>query len=458
MATGSVDGLISGMSTSSVISGLMQVEAAPQTALKAKVATQQKVVTAYQGINAKMKSLLDAAKVLTDPTAWKGGVATSSSDAATATTTASSSTQSGSLSFRVNQLASAHSFVFGLPTATALTDIITNDSSISLTVNGVDKPVTITDGSLKGVVDAINKTAGLGVKATAFQVSPGNYTMQLSSTSTGAASEFSFTGGNINPFTGLGTVSLVSQGADAELALGDQDPPLLVKSSTNTFKDLMSGLTVTAAKKQQAIDPPVTVTVASDTEGIAAKVQAMVDAANAALSEIGTQTKNKSGAVAGGPLAGNSMMSQVTSSVLNTVSGGTAGNGSFKTVGIELTRNGDLTFDKAKFIAALNADPEGTQALFADTAQTDVTLKTGLADRMTAVADKATQTNTGTLSRLITSGNDAITDLNHRVDDWDVRLLARQATLQKQFGAMETALGKLKNQGNWLSGQLASLG
>ena len=455
---GSVDGLISGMSTSSVISGLMQVEAAPQNALKTKVATQQKVVTAYQGINAKMKGLLDAAKVLTDPAAWKGGVATSSSDAATATTTASSSTQSGSLSFRVNKLASAHSMVFGQPTATALTDIITNDSSFSITVNGVDKPVTVTDKSLKGVVDAINKTADLGVKATAFQVSPGNYTMQLSSTSTGKLSEFSFTGGVTNPFSGLGSVVPVSQGADAELALGDQDPPLLVTSSTNTFKDLMSGLTVTATKKQLLTDPPVTVTVASDTEGIATKVQAMVDAANAALSEIGTQTKNKSGAVAGGPLSGNSSMSQVSSGVLGTVSGGTAANGSYKSIGVELTRDGRLTFDKTKFIAALNADPEKTQALFIDTAETDVTKKTGLADKLAAVADKSTQTNTGTLSRLITSGNDAITDLNHRVDDWDVRLLARQATLQKQFGAMETALGKLKNQGNWLSGQLASLG
>ena len=141
-----------------------------------------------------------------------------------------------------------------------------------------------------------------------------------------------------------------------------------------------------------------------------------------------------------------------------TVSGGTGTNGSFKAIGIELTRDGQLTFDKTKFIAAFNADPVKTQALFIDSAEPDVTKKTGLADKLANVADVTTQTNTGTLSRLIISGNDAITDLNHRVDDWDVRLLARQATLQKQFGAMETALGKLKNQGNWLSGQLASLG
>ncbi len=456
---GSVDGLISGMSTSSVISGLMQVEAAPQNALKAKVATQQKVVTAYQGINTKMKALLTAAKALSDPVAWKGGVATSSSEAATASTTASSSTQSGSLTFRVNHLAKAHSVVFEspVPPITAPTDDIMVGTSFSITVGEppVVKPISVTDTSLQGVVNAINKTPDLGVKATAFQVSPGKYTMQISSTTVGALSKFDL---GSTPFSGLGEVQVVSEGTDAELSVGDSATPLKVTSSTNTFKDLMAGLTVVAAKEQAPTDPPVTVTVASDTEGVATKVQAMVDAANAALSEIASQTKNKSGAVAGGPLAGNSIMQQVSTRVLNTVSGGTGTNGSFKAIGIELTRDGQLTFDKTKFVAALTADPEKTQAFFVDAAQDDVTKKNGLADRMALVADKATQTNTGTLSRLIISGNDAITDLNHRVDNWDVRLQARQAALQKQFGAMETALGKLKNQGSWLSGQLASLG
>jgi flagellar hook-associated protein 2 len=454
---GSVDGLISGMSTSSVISGLMQVEAAPQTALKAKVATQQKVVTAYQGINAKMQALQTAAKAIGDPTAWKAGTATSSSDAATATTTATSSTQSGSLTFRVKQLAAAHSVVFD-GTVGATTDTIMTDPSFVIEVGGQAKIVTVADKSLKGVVDAINQTADLGVRATAFQISPGNYTMQLTSTTTGQASQFTFPNDNASPVPTRGAVTPVSEGADAELAIGDELTPLKVTSSTNTFKDLMTGLTVTVAKTQAATDPPVTVTVAPDSEGIATKVQAMIDAANSALAEIGTQTKNKSGEVAGGPLAGNSIMSMVSTSVLSTVSGGAGANGSFKAIGIELTRDGKLTFDKTKFVAAFNADPVKTQAYFIDSAEPDVTKKAGLADKLANVADVSTQTNTGTLSRLIISGNDAIKDLNQRVDDWDVRLQARQATLQKQFGAMETALGKLKNQGSWLSGQLASLG
>lgn len=446
---GSVDGLISGMSTSAVISSLMQVEAAPQTALKQKVSTQQKVVSSYQSINTKMSALLTAAKALNDPTAWKGSVATSSSDAATATTTAGTS---GSLTFRVKQLATAHSVIYGGHVA-ATTDSIMTGASFGITVNGTTTTITPTNGSLASVVDAVNNTANLGVRATAIQVSPGQYTLQLTSATTGAASAFT-----VNGIDSLGAANIATQGDNAVLSVGTTNP-VDVSSATNTFTGLMSGLTITATKAQAATDAPVTVTVASDTEGIASKVKAMVDAANATLSDIATQTKNKSGAIAGGPLAGNSSMQQLASTVLGTVSGGAGALGSFKDIGIELTRDGQLSFDKTKFLAALNADPVKTQSYFNSATDADANgVKDGLADKMVNVATVATQSNTGTLQRLITSGNDAITDLNDRISDWDVRLETRRASLQRQFTAMETALGSLKNQSSWLAGQLSSLG
>lgn len=451
MVSGSVDGLVSGMSTSSVISSLMSVEALPQTGLKNKVTTEQKVVTSYQSINSKMSGLLTASKALGDPLAWKGGTATSSSDAATVTASTTGTSGGGSLTFRVKQLAEAHSLVFDGTVADTGTSIMAG-TDFKININGVEKTITTADTSLKGVVDAINKTADLGVKATAFQKAPGQYTMQLTSSTTGADSAFDFV--DPSQFSALGSTQVATEGADAVLSVGTKTP-FEVKSSSNTFKGLLDGLTVNAAKVQKADDAPVTVTVASDTEAIAGKVQAMIDAANSALSEIGSQTRNKNGAVAGGPLAGNSMMSQLSTNVLGTVSGGAgAAGGSFKAIGIELTRDGQLSFNKTTFLAALNADPEKTKAYFIDSTNgTD-----GLTDKMTAVADKATQSSTGTLSRLITSRTDAITELNDRIGDWDVRLTARQATLQKQFTAMETALGSLKNQSSWLSSQISSLG
>ena len=61
------------------------------------------------------------------------------------------------------------------------------------------------------------------------------------------------------------------------------------------------------------------------------------------------------------------------------------------------------------------------------------------------------------LTSIITGRNNEISGLNDQISDWDVRLAAKREALQKQYADLEVALGKLKDQSNWLSGQLASL-
>jgi flagellar hook-associated protein 2 len=107
MAGMSVDGLVSGLDTTSLISQLLQVEAAPQQALKSKVVAQQRVVAAYQAVNARFVALQTAAEALIGDTAWDPVKATSSSTTVTATATAGA--QAGSLSFFVDTVASAYS-------------------------------------------------------------------------------------------------------------------------------------------------------------------------------------------------------------------------------------------------------------------------------------------------------------------------------------------------------------
>jgi flagellar hook-associated protein 2 len=43
------------------------------------------------------------------------------------------------------------------------------------------------------------------------------------------------------------------------------------------------------------------------------------------------------------------------------------------------------------------------------------------------------------------------------VSQWDIRLDLRKTNLQKQFSALEVAMGKMQQQSSWLSGQLANL-
>jgi flagellar hook-associated protein 2 len=441
-SSSTVDGLVSGLNTSQLISQLMQVESAPQAALKDKVGAQQKVVAAYQSVNTKLAALLTASDALTSASNWKSVKASSSSDAVVAT--ASNTATPGSITFTVAKLATAHSVVSATAGDTLSWGIVTGDVSIDF-ADGHSLHITPADSSISAVASAINAANG-GVKAAAVQVSPGQYRLQVTSSTPGANSSFTVSG-----LDGLGGFQVNALGADAQLTVGGGGPsPYQVTSPSNTFTDVLPGVTFTAAR---AGDTSVTVSAATDTDAVASRAQAMVDAVNAALAEIDKQSTYKSGSTAAGPLAGDFAARHLGQQLLDGVSAASAALGGLKKAGIELTRDGRLTFDKQVFTSAYNSDAAGTERLFDDAPN-------GVAQKLkslTTVATKGTGTSRGTLQQIIDNHNAAIKDLNDHISGWDVRLDTRRASLQRQFTALETTLGKMKDQSNWLSGQIASL-
>jgi flagellar hook-associated protein 2 len=82
----------------------------------------------------------------------------------------------------------------------------------------------------------------------------------------------------------------------------------------------------------------------------------------------------------------------------------------------------------------------------------------GLAQRLDSLVNEATNAVTGSITTAVTGRKKTMTRLDTQIADWDTRLALRKKTLQAQFTAMETALSKSKNQGNWLAGQISSLG
>src|SRR3954452_20822238 len=107
----SVDGLVSGLDTTTLISQLVQAESAPQTALKSKVSEAQAAVSAYQSINSRYAGLKSAADLVANPDTWTTPVATSSS--ATVKATSSATASIGRIDFDVTSTAKAHSIATG---------------------------------------------------------------------------------------------------------------------------------------------------------------------------------------------------------------------------------------------------------------------------------------------------------------------------------------------------------
>ena len=441
MAT--VDGLVSGLDTTTIISQLMSIERTPQTRLKTSLTAQQADVTAYQAINTKMAALQTAAEKVALASTWSQGKAGSSSAAVTAT--AGTGAVAGSVTVSVTSLAAAGSRI-GTVTYDALTSA-PSTAVAPLTITGpksaAGQTFTSKDGSLTSLVSEINAASDLGVRAAAVQTKAGQWQLQLTSTATGSANDFAVTGA---------AFSTVTKAADATLHVGDANAGYDITSAGNTIEGVLPGVTV----KATSLATDVRVDVEQDTASVTSAVQALVDAANGVLSTIAAQTKrgtvSPSGTTGAGALAGDAAMRGLATKVLNAVTYAVGGS-SAAGLGIQSTRDGSLTFDATKFGTALAERPDATKALLQGTA----TGSEGVAVRLAGVAKAATQSTTGALALAIAGHKSTIDDLNKRITAWDDRLALRQKTLQAQYSSLEVALGKLKNQSTWLSSQLASL-
>jgi flagellar hook-associated protein 2 len=161
-------------------------------------------------------------------------------------------------------------------------------------------------------------------------------------------------------------------------------------------------------------------------------------------------------------------VSSIAGQLLDAVSSAVGKDGSPAQVGFQLSKDGKITFDKAKFTAALKDTPALAQRMVSGTSAAngadgvagtpdDVVAVPGIAGRLSAVARSASDATTGTLVALANGQDNLVKDIKDRIADWDLRLAARKATLTRQFSAMETALSSLKNQSSWLAGQINSL-
>ncbi|MEV0896858.1 flagellar filament capping protein FliD [Actinoplanes sp. NPDC049802] len=475
--TSSVDGLVSGLSTSSMITQLMKVEAAPQTKLKTKVETAETAIASYLSVNAKIKAVRSAAESMSSLPSWRSLKATSSSANVTATAVGGVSGMAGSLKFDVSSVARAQSSVLEIsdtkaeqafPASVTIqpgtwSPDADNDGVDEFTPVGNPVVVTIeeprTAAKLTSAVNSAVNADGvnLGIRAYTVSTTGDEGVLQFTGMKTGAANGFQISG--LEGYGKNGTDPKTASAKDAVLTVNPlSTSEYKVTSSTNTFSALMPGVTLSVTKEE----PGVTVDATADTAAISAKFQALVDAANAALAEIKTQTAYDPETRKGSPLTGDFTIRQMNQAVLSMVSNGltytktlptdadndgekdtaTVEFGSLSQFGIGLDRDGLLTFNANEFNKSYADDPGKTQ---------EAAMAFG--SQFRSLADKQMKTVTG----VVTGRKSEISSLTEQIDNWDVRLIARKAALQRQYAALETALGNMQNQSSWLSGQLSGL-
>ena len=101
----SFSGLVSGLNTQSIINAEMAVYEQPLTNLQTEQSTINTKIADYQAINTQLLSLQQSADALAYPSAFNEAYAAATSNSSIATASVTSGTQTGSLTFAVDQLA-----------------------------------------------------------------------------------------------------------------------------------------------------------------------------------------------------------------------------------------------------------------------------------------------------------------------------------------------------------------
>jgi flagellar hook-associated protein 2 len=452
----SLDGLSSGLDTTSLIAKLMQAEAQPQALLKSQVTTVGNKITAFQNLNSKLAALATLAGSAAKAGALEVYTATSSSTAVTAATSAGAST--GELQVVVSALAQSQ---VGVSAAMA-----TWPSPPTITIvghSGTPVEITPASGSIDDVVSAINSSSA-GVRAS--KVASGTdpitgdklYRIQFSSIASGADSAFSvYQGSAADVAASTATNVLTAPGAaviktaqDAKVTLwAGTAAEQVIDSATNTFSDLLPGLSVTVSAVSTA---PVTIGISRDTNQVSGLASKLVDTLNGIFSYISAQSTSASTAAAGGTttvksgvFGGDSTVRTVNDRVLTAATAPVNGH-SPSEYGINITRDGTIVFDADKFTAALTADPTTVNAAIST-----------IATRVAAAATDASDKYTGSITTKITGGQSQVKTLNSQIDAWDIRLASKQKTLESTYSSMEVMMNKLKSQQSNIMSQLAGL-
>jgi len=520
MSTSSIDGLISGLNTTQIIDQLMQLNAQPQTILKNRVAAEQTRVASLQTVNSKLAAIASKAGDLSQLSSWSPSTATSSNANVTVQAAAGATAGSLSLTVGGLATAdeTTYSTTGGLADTVMTANKnywihFTDTSRAAVEIN-------TGDGSLQSIANALN-ASGTGVDAALVENGSVNaagqpeYTLTVTDGTTGANSGFTIDPDVTGDPAFMGTAT-TTQGVDATITVNGAS----LTSSTNTFTDLMPGVDVTLGSQAKANDTA-TVTIGRDSSSLAGKVQDLVDAANAALDDISSLTAYDADTKTAGLLTGDSTLRTVTQQVLSAVTDGVNGKSlaavgiqvdktgkitfdaaKFKTAyeadptgtaayftgtatwtgtgtGVSLesstwrtqpgsyavvadTSGGTIdgltgTLTGSLLTGATGSAVEGLTLKYSGSINGTITYTQGIAAKLEALAQQASNSTDGTVTMEIQGENSSIDDMNNDISDWDVRLAQQRTTLEQQYSQLEVSLGKLKNQGTWLAGQIASL-
>jgi flagellar hook-associated protein 2 len=430
-----------------VVTSLMAQASIPLTNLQTQQKNLQTRVTSFDTLASNVAALGSAANALTKPSSLSMLKGTSSNDQAVGVSVDTTAT-AGQYDIVVNDIARAQVTVSASSAPDANTTIVAGGGT--LTIGGVT--VTVAGNvTLQQLADAINGTAGIGVSAAVLKTGATSYRLVLSGTQSGVANAFTvsngLTGGTGVTFTDTDNDGLSGNSA-ADNAVSATDASLLfnnvpVTGSSNTFADIVPGVTLTVLKK----DPAATVQVGVATDGTSLKtaINDFISAYNTLATFVGDQ---RASAAKGDQtsIGRDPVLRQLYNGLRASLIGahGTGALTRLAEVGVEFTQSGQLKLNEQVLNGAIATNVNDVRTFFSDAA--------GPMPEITTLLDGFSQANgiiPSSKQRLQTQ----IATMATQIDNMTARLALQRQTLQKEFADADAIMSRLNGQ----SGSLANL-
>jgi len=456
-----IDGIVSGLDTTSLIEKLMELENTKLDTLNTKKDTLTTEADAWRELNTLIYAVQEAAYDLQSLSAFRGrtvGV----SDETVLTATSSDGALAAGYSIDVSQLAKAHILSSDAQTS--------EDTALNLegTFQINDAEVTVTtDDTLSSIAAKIN-SASDSVYASVVQVNTGSYKLVLTGRETGEDNQISLTDSESGSgiLTKLGVLDAsgdianeVQEAQDALLTVNG----LEIQSSSNTVEQAISGVTLNLLREGSSVQ----LTVSQDTESIVDAVSTFVEKYNAVMEFINENTTytydSDTEEGTAGPLFGDATLTTIQSTLKSYLSmsvddvdssvSALALIGISTGSGVDAAVSGLLEFDEDTFREALESNYDDIAELFGSTSTgSDEGIFSSMYDKLYEMTSTG-----GTLDAKTDTIDDELDDLNEQIEEMEDYLEEKEESYYDQFSAMELALSKLQTQSDALTSLLDSL-
>lgn len=480
MAISSV-GIGSGLDVEKIITETVALEKEPIKTLEVKAETINSKISTYGQIKSSVDTLNSAARDLTLDSGFNA-VKINSSNSSAVNATMTGLAAQGSYNVTVDKLAQSQtsaSIKLGakdtMGAAGTMRFVIGNPGKAGAELKTVDLDIASSD-TLEGIVAKINGNPDLSksVVASVITDSTGKQQLMVRSRETGLDNQFSMSmgtlvtqadvdawnalsdtekkdkpfpvigsfkpvavedGSNLSKLAVVGGITVKQAAQNAEIKLNGVE----MESNTNTFKDIIPGLSISVSAKGESL-----LSITQDKDATQEKIQKFVDAYNAVNELLAASTKYDQESKTAGVLQGDSSTVSLQNS-LRMLTQGIAGNATGKfnrlsDIGIQMQQGGALTLDAAKLQEALG-DMDSVKSMFA-----------AKPDALGNGGGIAVNFKTLTDELLAYEGT-----LNNKTDSLEKQLELNKAEVEKVEKRAETVEERLRKQYTALDVKMASL-